>query len=131
MTKILENQKTITINGVEVTIKKLPIRRLTSVLEALSKLPADVMNMKNVGENSNDIEVVQNLANVIAMALPEFAGIIASTIDDENITAEFILDECGVDEGLDLITAVLEVNNIAGILERIKKIQALSRTVKK
>ncbi len=93
-----------------------------SLLEGVGKIPTQIANM----DKMNQDEMVENLPFLIASSLPLFSGIIVGAIDNQ-ITEDFLLDECGFDDALELIEAILEVNNVAGILERIKKVQALTK----
>ncbi len=121
--KSIATEKTLDIAGKKVTVKKLPIGKLVSVLEYMGNMPEALTSLD---KKSTD-EIVQSLPVVIASALPFFADAIVKASDSPVITKEFLLEECGLDDALDLVGALTEVNNVAGIIEKLKKIKALNQ----
>lgn len=120
----MEEVKTLTINDKKITVKKLPLRKIISLLEAVGKLPQEIGDI----DQKNASEIVSNLGIIIASSLPKFVDVIVKAVDQQDVTPEFILDECDFNDALDLIIAILEVNNVAGILQRLKKIKALNQS---
>lgn len=117
--------KTLTIADKEVTLQKLSIKKLANTLNELTNLPDELKNtLVNLDTLSNDQALAQ-LPTIIATALPHMAGMVAKACDSTDITEEFLLDECGLDDAIILVEAWIELNNIQGILDRIKKMQAL------
>lgn len=121
--KSIATEKTLDIAGKKVTVKKLPIGKLVSVLEYMGNMPEALTSLD---KKSTD-EIVQSLPVVIASALPFFADAIVKASDSPVITKEFLLEECGLDDALDLVSGLIEVNNVAGIIEKLKKIKALNQ----
>ncbi len=121
--KSISNEKDLTIAGKKVTVKKLPIGKLVSVLQYVGNVPQELAGLD---KKSTD-EIVQSLPLVIASALPFFADAVVKAADNPVITKEFLLDECGLDDALDLVAAIMDVNNVAGIVEKLKKIKALNQ----
>lgn len=121
--KSIATEKTLDIAGKKVTVKKLPIGKLVSVLEYIGNMPEALTSLD---KKSTD-EIVQSLPVVIASALPFFADAIVKASDSPVITKEFLLEECGLDDALDLVSGLIEVNNVAGIIEKLKKIKALNQ----
>lgn len=119
--------KIITIADKKVTLTKLSIRKLAQTLNEITNLPDELKNtLTNLDTLSNDQALAQ-FPTIIATALPHMAGMVAKACDSKEITEDFLLDECGFDDAVELVEAWLELNNIAGILERVKKMQALYR----
>lgn len=121
--KTLETEKTIKINGVKVTVKKLPLRRIIVLLGDLQKLPQEVTNIDKLPSD----QILETMPLILAGVLPTVSGLIVKAVNDPKVTEEFLLDECGLDDNIELITAILEVNNIAKIIESIKKIKGLRK----
>lgn len=121
MSKIIEKTKILNINGYEITISKLSIRKIAELLEELGKIPEAITGLDKMGDD----ELMQNLPMIIASSMPLFVDVIVKAVNDEKITREVLLDEFGIDDALLLIETLLEVNNVAVILERIKKVRAL------
>lgn len=99
-----------------VTVSKLPLGKYAEVFMALEELPKQIGGLDSF---SNE-EVLQRIPFIIGKALPEIAKIISIATD---LTEEEVL-ESGLDEVLELIAAILEVNNIQGVVESAKKIMA-------
>lgn len=128
VSKAVENKKEIEIVGVsgaaiKFTVKKLPLGKVIDLLNAVERLPKEVANIDKMGED----EILENIATLIAASLPKFVGVIARAIDDQVVTEKVILEEFGIVEAVDTIYAILEVNNIFGIMQTLKKVQALTR----
>lgn len=117
--------KTIKIADTSVVLTKLSIRKMATVLNGITNLPDELKNsIVNLDTLSNDQALAQ-FPTIIATALPHIAGMVAKACDSKDITEDFLLDECGFDDVVELVEAWLELNNIAGILDRVKKMQAL------
>jgi hypothetical protein len=119
--KTLETEKKITINGVKITLKKLPLRKIIGLLSDLQTLPEQVTNLDKMPSD----KILETLPLLLAGVMPTVSGLIIKAVDQKEVTEEFLLDECGLDDNIELISAILEVNNIAKILESIKKIKGL------
>lgn len=117
--------KTLKIADKSVVLTKLSIRKMATVLNGITNLPDELKNsIVNLDTLSNDQALAQ-FPTIIATALPHIAGMVAKACDSKDITEDFLLDECGFDDVVELVEAWLELNNIAGILDRVKKMQAL------
>lgn len=117
--------KTLKIADKEILLTKLSIRKMAEVLNGITNLPDELKNsIVNLDSLSNEDALVQ-FPTIIATALPHIAGMVAKACDSKDITEDFLLDECGFDDVVELVEAWLELNNIAGILDRVKKMQAL------
>lgn len=121
--KALPTSLNITIADKEITLHKLPLKKVVTLLEALGKLPQEFSQL----DTQDNSKIVENLALLVALSLPKFAQVLAQAIDREDITSEWLLDNCSLDDAIALVVAVCEVNNLAGIIERIKKLQALAK----
>jgi hypothetical protein len=119
--KTLETEKKITINGVKITLKKLPLRKIIGLLSDLQTLPEQVTNLDKMPSD----KILETLPLLLAGVMPTVSGLIIKAVDQKEVTEEFLLDDCGLDDNIELISAILEVNNIAKILESIKKIKGL------
>lgn len=124
------DSRTVEIGGREITIKKLPLRKLVNLLSVLKELPDDLRNQVMNLDNLADDSFVSSIPEIVSLAMPEFAKVVVRAVDDEQITEEVLLDEFGLDEDMELIYQLLEVNNIAGIADKIKKVQALYHKIR-
>lgn len=125
ITILLMTETQLTLAGKKITIKKLPIRKLTDVIQRLSGLPDDLKSqIANLDKESTE-ETLAKTPMLIATALPHIADIVALACNSDDVTADFLLDECGVDDAMELVNALIELNNIKSILDNAKKMQAL------
>lgn len=121
MSNTISKTKSIQINETEVVIKKVPLRKVISLvddiahMEEFSKL--DVMK---------DKDFVSSLPTLIGTSFPKFADFIAKAINQEGITGDWLLDNVAVDEAIDIVEAIIEVNNVQKIVDKVKKVQALA-----
>jgi hypothetical protein len=116
----LEKSASITIGGKTVTIKKLNMRKTIAVLQTFDNLPPEIMEM--AGKDATTL--LNKLPIAIAKLLPQFSRVIVLIVDDEDVTEDFLLDKCSLEEILLLVQTIIETSNVAEILERLKKIKA-------
>lgn len=117
--------KTLTLADKKVTINKLPLKKLAETINDLSNLPDELkQTVINLDTLSNE-EALAKAPMLIATALPHMAGVVAKASNSDDITEDFLLNECGLDDAIELVEAWIELNNIKGILDRVKKMQAL------
>lgn len=121
MSKVLEKQKVVEVNGKSILFKKLPIGKVIKILNSLEKLPDEFV--KSASQNNE--EFIKNLPLFVATAIPSFADIIVRAVDDTSVTQEWLIDECGFDDVMIIVENLLEINNVADILQRIKKVKSL------
>lgn len=117
--KAIAKERKIEVGGKELTIKKLPLRRVLKLVESIGKLPDEIAKADKI---SND-EMVARLPQLIATLVPQLGTSICEAVETE-ITVDFLLDECALDEVAELIAVIFEVNNVAGFFGQVKKIQA-------
>lgn len=114
----------IELQGQVIVLKKLSLGKLVKLLDHLSELPVEVMEMDKIPAE----EMLQKLPVMVALSLPKFVNIIVKATDNEKVTADFLIEQCSLDEIMDLVYNLLVVNNVAGILNTLKKMQALKTT---
>lgn len=114
----------IELQGQVIVLKKLSLGKLVKLLDHLSELPTEVMEIDKIPAE----EMLQKLPVMVALSLPKFVNIIVKATDHEKVTADFLTEQCSLDEIMDLVYNLLVVNNVAGILTTIKKMQALKTT---
>jgi len=115
----------VSISGDDISfeVKKLPLGKIIDLLNAIEQLPKEVANLDKMDES----EILQNISVLIAVSLPKFVDVIVKAIDDAKITRELILNEFGADDIINTVFAILSVNNVLGIMETLKKVQALMK----
>lgn len=114
-----KDSTTLKINGKEVLIEKLPLRRIAEVFKALEKLPEKLSTVDF--QNTDNEKLLKMLPSLIGDILPEVASLIsiATPLEEKEI-----LDEMGIAEVIEVITAIFEVNQISKVGENIKKLTA-------
>lgn len=105
------------------TVRKLPLGKVINLLQTIEKLPKEIADI----DKMNESEILQNIAQLVALAIPQFIGVIAEAIDDEKITQAVILEEFGFDDIVEVVFTILQVNNVVKIFQTIKKMQALTK----
>lgn len=124
-------EKTLEFDGVKVTIKKMPMRKLAGLLDVLKELPQDVKTQimgLNFDTMSNE-EFMSQIPSMVALLMPELAHVVARACNSD-VKKEVFLDELGLDDNIAVIETILEVNKIQSVLERVKKIKALYQSTK-
>mgnify|MGYP007100101678 CR=1 FL=1 len=100
-----------------ITVSKLPLGRYAELLKQIKVLPTKLSSFKTLQTN----EIVAQLPVLIGEAWPDFMAIIGIATDlkpDE-------IDNLGLDEAVNIIVAIVEVNNYKDVFDKIKK--ALAR----
>jgi len=110
------NQMTIIINETTIEIKKLPLGRYAELLKALRDLPKKIGNL---GELNNE-NMLQLLPEILVESWPEAIAVMSIATGLE----ENFLNEIGLDDAVNICTAVIEVNNYKDVYEKIKKMTA-------
>lgn len=121
--KTIGKEQEIEVCGKKIIVKKLSLRQTIKIFNNLKKLPKEVTQM----DQMKNEQILEQLPTIIASVIPMIAGTIAEVVEDEQVTEEFLLDECGLDDNLDLIKGLLEVNNLEKIFLGIKSIKGLTR----
>ena len=121
MNAIQKTQK-VKIAGKTVEVKKLPLGDMAVLFQSVQELPKEITGLdKMSGEDA-----LARLPFMIGVAIPAFAPMIASAVGNQ-VTTEELLNKADLEEVMDVVTAFCEVNNVSGIIERVKKIKALTQ----
>lgn len=104
------------INGKDVIVRKLPLKKYAELLGAFEELPKHL----NLIDGKNNAEIVQNLPVLISTCYPDVVRVIkvATDMTDEEI------DAMGLDDFIAVIEAASRINKFSEIYARIKKIIA-------
>jgi hypothetical protein len=119
------NQKSITVevNGKDIVVEKLPLRKIAEVFKVLQDLPK-IFNERFADQDLSKIpndQIVAMLPSIIGDALPEVAKLIAvATPLEENE----VLDELGLNEAIELLVAIFQVNDFSKVVDNVKKLTA-------
>jgi hypothetical protein len=108
-------------NGV-VVVKKLPLKKYAELLQAIEELPKTLKSMQGMDTET----IMQQIPLLVANALPDVIRIICIATDSKKETIE----EMGLDEVVEIITAISEVNNYAKVFDSIKKLTAPQPIIK-
>lgn len=114
-------------NGV-VLVAKLPIVKYVELLKAMRKLPKELVarfNGVDLTHMSND-KILEMVPEIVETSLPDVLNVltIATPLEREAIEA------LGLDDIVNLVLAVVEVNNYKGIYDSVKKALARPEPVK-
>ncbi|WP_404403797.1 hypothetical protein [Jeotgalibacillus malaysiensis] len=114
----MKNTKTITFNGKKETVTKIPLKRFGELAMALDGIqevfivdgqPLDI-------NNETILEKAPYLLTQLTDTTIKFLSA-ATGFDKE------VLEEAGLDDALSLIEAVLEINNIDLIIDKVKNLR--------
>jgi hypothetical protein len=110
------SQIDLVINDKLVVIKKLPLKKYADLLAAFKELPQHF----DLFEGKSTDEIVQNLPIIITTAYPDAVRIIqiATDMNEEDIEA------MGLDDLVQIIEALMKVNNYSSVYSAIKKMMA-------
>lgn len=114
--------KTIQLSKRTLTVKKLPLKKYVELLKAARALPKKIQGLEGI---TQDV-IFERLPEIIADSLPEFVELIVVATDLES---EYIYS-LGLDEVIDIVLAVVEVNNYKGIYDKVKNAMARPAEVK-
>ncbi|WP_163581109.1 hypothetical protein [Gracilibacillus saliphilus] len=105
---------------VEFTIRKIPIGRFADLMLGVDKLPSIVKDNVTAEElsNINEEVIFTKLPKLVASSQDEILQLvsIASGIDKSNI------EKLDFEGFFDVITAVIELNNVNAIVEKVKNL---------
>jgi hypothetical protein len=110
---------TLKIEGKEVVVEKLPLRRIAEVFKALDELPKKIAGLDY--QNLTNEKFVEILPGIIGDVLPEVAKIISI---GSTLTEEEVLDKYGLAEAIEVIDAIFKVNDFSKVVENVKKLMA-------
>lgn len=121
----MKDSKTITFNGEEIEITKIPLRRFGELTMALDDLP-ELFKLVFEGEENLTVsneKLIQKAPLLLTSLAEPFSKFLsaASGIDKEKIL------DAGLDDGLTLVETVLELNNLELIIAKIKNLGNLLR----
>lgn len=104
-----------------VTVKKLALAEYAELIRALRNLPAEFANLFQSGKDiSQQAVLFRELPNIIADSFPDFIAVISIGTDQEEET----ISKLDLAEALEIVEAMLEVNNYQKIVATVKKIMA-------
>ena len=109
-------EKTIQINGRDVVIKKIPLKKYAELVSAFEELPK---HFKELSGKKNE-EILTMVPQLIGSCYPDVARVFAVATDLP--TTE--IDEIGLDDAVRIIEALMEVNDFSYIIDKVKKITA-------
>jgi hypothetical protein len=118
----MNKSKTITINEKEVTIKKMAIGQTAKLMLAIENLPALVLNNFSLDEAQKMTidSLLVKLPHIVANFQDDFLKVleVASGIKKTEMEKEY-----GYEELVDVLTAVLEVNNFTAVFNKLKNLK--------
>jgi hypothetical protein len=119
----MEKTRTVKTGAGDVVVRKLALYDYAEFIRALRKLPGELADLFKSGKNVGDMAVLfEEIPELIADSWDDFVAIIAVGTDKD---AEFFKspDLDGAD-ALDIIDALMELNDYERIVNTVKKIMA-------
>lgn len=104
------------LDGLTITISKLPLGKYSELLKAIKELPKHANNFKDLDPTA----ALAILPEMIGDSLPDIIRILAIATP---LTPEEI-DDLGLDDVVKIVTAIIEVNNYAEVVRLAKKAMA-------
>ncbi len=119
----MKDIKKVKIKGETYEVSKMPLRRSASLLMAIEGLPSKVQNLISSEEleNLDNNTILSKAPLLLAKSQDEIINLVAvaSGIDKE------VLDEGGLDDFIDVLSAVLETNNVNLIIDKVKNLKTV------
>lgn len=114
----MKSSKKIQINGQEVEIKKIQIGKFAELMLAVEKLPSIVTEVVSLEELENLTSelILTKLPTLIGNAQDEIFKLVSVASGIEKV------DELDFEEFIDVVTAVIELNNISAIVGKVKNL---------
>lgn len=100
----------------KVEVKKLPIGKYAEMLAVIKQLPKHF----NTVDQLDTEKIIERIPELVGSALPDVLGLISIATDLTYQEVEVL----GLNEIIDLVTAIFEVNNYSAVFEKIKKVMA-------
>lgn len=121
------NTKDLTIAGHKITVKKLAIGKIVGLIESFKNLPPEIKEQfANWDEGTKNEEFLFNhVPMMLTVSMPKVTEFVVKASNSKELTEQMLLEDFGIDDSLDLIHGILEVNNVNGIIDKVKKITAL------
>lgn len=124
----MEKTRIVKTGAGDVTVRKLALYDYAEFIRALRKLPGELADLFKSGKNVGDMAVLfEELPELVADSWDDFVAIIAVGTDKD---AEFFKSpDLDGPDALDIIDALLELNDYDRAVRTIKKIMARRQTV--
>lgn len=114
----MKKSKVLMLNEKEVEIKKIPIGRFAELMLAVEDLPSLVTKSISLEEleNLNEELILTKLPSLLANAQDDIFKLVSVASGVDNI------EELDFEEFFDIVTAVIELNNIQAIVGKVKNL---------
>lgn len=109
-------EKTIQVNGKDVIIRKIPLKKYPELIAAFEELPK---HFKELSGKKNE-EILAMAPQLIGVCYPDVARVFAVAT---NLPTEEI-DGMGLDDAVKIVEALMEVNDFSYIIDKVKKMIA-------
>lgn len=120
--------KKVTVNGKEVTVEKMKVAQISQFLFAIDSLPeviTDIMAGMNL-DNITDADLLAKLPKMLAHATDDVINLVSVA---SGFTTEEV-NEFDFEELIDVVTAVVEINNIQVIMDKLKNLKQVFQEAK-
>lgn len=119
--------KSLELAGHKITIKKLPMGKIAGLIEGMKDLPPEIKEAFSTwDENTRDADFIfEHVPVLLTVSLNKVSDFMVKASNSDELTEKMLLEEFGFDDSVDLVEGILEVNNVRGIIDKIKKMVAL------
>ena len=118
--KSLPKTSVVQLDSGPVEVKKLPLGKYALLLQELQKLP----EMLEMIMEKDTTEIVNELPRIIAISWPDLVGVISIAT---GVSKKELEEDIGLDEGISLVTAVIEVNNFFAVAQNLGNLKEVWR----
>ena len=118
--KSLPKTSVVQLDSGPVEVKKLPLGKYALLLQELQKLP----EMLEMIMEKDTTEIVNELPRIIAISWPDLVGVISIAT---GVSKKEFEEDIGLDEGISLVTAVIEVNNFFAVAQNLGNLKEVWR----
>jgi hypothetical protein len=121
------NSKTLDLSGHKVTVNKLPIGKIAKLIEGFKDLPPEIKGaFSSWDAETRDADFLfEHVPMLMTVSINKVSTFVVDASNSKELTEKLLLEDLGMDDTVDLIEAILEVNNIRGIIDKVKKMFAL------
>ncbi|MEB1806595.1 MAG: hypothetical protein LPK26_04680 [Bacillaceae bacterium] len=117
----MKKTKNVVFNGEQVEIKKMPLGKFSKLLLALDGLPSklyDIFTQEEL-ESFDNMMLLKKAPLLVATAESDILELVSIASDIEK--EKFIEGE--PEEFLDVVAAILELNNVKAIIDKVKNLK--------
>ena len=118
--KSLPKTSVVQLDSGPVEVKKLPLGKYALLLQELQELPGILEKITSFESD----EILQQLPSMLATSWSDIVSIMAIAT---GVSKKELEEDIGLDEGISLVTAVIEVNNFFAVAQNLGNLKEVWR----